>query len=266
MRRAFWGLVAGGMDPGAVGALAAAGGHASASRAGTPAAGIVELLQAERLVESFEAESWSGGQSDAGIMALAEPGWAASQVPPPAGVPERLGAIRERIADFSKDWERRPQSAKPWCWTGRTPTSGSIKLAAIFPGGRGLCHHRHGLVRGDLRPARGRGPCGAASRDCTGDKHGNMGLVFASRPSALRTADRADAGDIRYARSRARARALMMMIADRLSAPTHHGPGGRHPLSLYAQNAAGAAVRDRCRALHSSPRWRRWARVFVALS
>lgn len=105
MRRGFWGLVAGGMDPGAVGALAAAGGHASASRAGTPAAGIVELLQAERLVESFEAESWSGGQSDAGIMAMAEPGWAASQVPPPAGVPERLGAIRERIADFSKDWK-----------------------------------------------------------------------------------------------------------------------------------------------------------------
>lgn len=43
--------------------LAKAAGHASASRARVPVNSIVELLQAERLVECFEAELW-GGASD----------------------------------------------------------------------------------------------------------------------------------------------------------------------------------------------------------
>ena len=100
----FWGLVAGGMDPEAVGQLAAEAGHASASRARVPDASIVQLLQAERLVECFEAESWSGGADDEGIMAMAKPGWMASHVPAPAGVRDRLGAIREDIARFSAQW------------------------------------------------------------------------------------------------------------------------------------------------------------------
>lgn len=104
MSRGFWGLVAEGIDPKVVGAMAAEAGHASAKRAQAPDAHIVELLQAERLVECFEAESWSGGSDDEGIMAMAEPGWAASHVPAPCGVRDRLGAIREGIRGFSAQW------------------------------------------------------------------------------------------------------------------------------------------------------------------
>jgi hypothetical protein len=109
MAAGFWGLVAGGMAPDAVQALALAGGHASAKRAEFPDAGIVELLQAERLVECFEAASWSGGADDAAIMAMAEPGWAASHVPPPAGVADRLGAIREGLDAFLEEWSALPE-------------------------------------------------------------------------------------------------------------------------------------------------------------
>lgn len=109
MARGFWGLVASGMAPEAVQELALAGGHASAKRAGVPEAGIVELIQAERLVECFEAASWSGGADDAGIMAMAEPGWAAGHVAPPRGVPERLGAIRARLDAFCAAWRALPE-------------------------------------------------------------------------------------------------------------------------------------------------------------
>jgi hypothetical protein len=104
MKGGFWGLVASGMAPEAVQELAAAGGHASAKRAELPDAGIVELVQAERLVECFEAASWSGGAEDATIMAMAAPGWAASHVPPLPGVPERLCAIRAGLDVFLEDW------------------------------------------------------------------------------------------------------------------------------------------------------------------
>ncbi|MEE1878458.1 hypothetical protein [Altererythrobacter litoralis] len=81
MRNGFWGMVASGEDPGAIADLAKVGGHASAKRVVAPDASLVELLQAERLVECFEAESWSGSEDDAGLLAMAEAGWAASHVP-----------------------------------------------------------------------------------------------------------------------------------------------------------------------------------------
>lgn len=109
MQAGFWGLVASGMEPDAVQALAAAGGHASAKRAAEPDPAIVPLIQAERLVECFEAASWSGGADDAAIMAMAEPAWASSYVPPPAGVPERLGAIRAALDAFLDQWREAPQ-------------------------------------------------------------------------------------------------------------------------------------------------------------
>lgn len=100
----FWGLVAGGMDPEAVGAMAAAAGHASAKRASVPDASIVELLQAERLVECFEAESWSGAEDNDGIRAMALAGWEASHVPPLELAGEALGAVRRGLAAFSEQW------------------------------------------------------------------------------------------------------------------------------------------------------------------
>lgn len=107
----FWGLVASGMEPDAVQAIAAAGGHASAKRAAEPDPAIVPLLQAERLVECFEAASWGGGADDAMIMAMAEPAWAGSHVPPPAGMPEKLGAIRSEINAFLDKWRDAPENA-----------------------------------------------------------------------------------------------------------------------------------------------------------
>jgi len=111
MNQGFWGLVASGMEPDAVQALALAGGHASAKRAAIPDAGIIELLQAERLVECFEAASWGGGADDAAMMAMAQPAWATSHVSVPQGVPERLGAIRDAIDEFCDQWAAAPQDA-----------------------------------------------------------------------------------------------------------------------------------------------------------
>lgn len=109
MAAGFWGLVAGGMAPDEVQLLALAGGHASAKRAGVPDVGIAQLIQAERLVECFEAASWGGGADDEGLMAMAEPGWAAGHVPPPEGVPERLGAIRADLDPFLAAWSALPE-------------------------------------------------------------------------------------------------------------------------------------------------------------
>lgn len=104
----FWGLVAGGLDPGAVGAMAAAGGHASASRARVPDPEIVELIQAEGLVECFEAESWSGSADDDGIRLMADAGWDASHVPPIALKGETIAAIRAAIGGFAREWAALP--------------------------------------------------------------------------------------------------------------------------------------------------------------
>ena len=109
MAAGFWGLVAGGMAPHDVQALALAGGHASAKRAQVPDAGLVQLIQAERLVECFEAASWGGGADDATIMAMAEPGWAAGHVPAPEAVPKRLGAIRDGLDPFLEAWSALPE-------------------------------------------------------------------------------------------------------------------------------------------------------------
>lgn len=109
MSRGFWGLLASGMAPDAVQELASTGGHASAKRAATPDPAIIELVQAERLVECFEAASWSGGANDASIMAMAEPAWAASQVPPPVGVPGKLGAIGTALDAFLEAWRALPE-------------------------------------------------------------------------------------------------------------------------------------------------------------
>lgn len=108
LRRGFWGSVAAGEDPQAIQARAMAGGHASAKRAGPPSDDIVELLQAERLVECFEAEMWGGAADDAGIAAMAEAGWRASHVPPLALPPAALAAAREGLAAFGAEWQALP--------------------------------------------------------------------------------------------------------------------------------------------------------------
>lgn len=105
LRRGFWGLVAEGLHPEALQELAKAAGHASASRARVPDAEIVELLQAERIVECFEADLWSGGSgAEAGLLALAETACASSHVAMPAVPPGAVATVREGLGAFAREW------------------------------------------------------------------------------------------------------------------------------------------------------------------
>jgi hypothetical protein len=108
LRDAFWGHVERGVHPEAIAAMAKAGGHASASRAEAPDATIVQMIQAERLVECFEADLWGGGSADADLLAVAEAGCTASQVPMLAIDPAAVGRIRTEIARFAEQWRAAP--------------------------------------------------------------------------------------------------------------------------------------------------------------
>ncbi|MFM1960080.1 MAG: hypothetical protein RL588_1597 [Pseudomonadota bacterium] len=113
LQRGFWGLVAEGLSPDDIQALATTGGHASAARAGTPDPGIVQLLQAERLVEIFEADLWGGGQGDeADLISLAGTACAQSHVPPPP-VPEgAVAQVRADLAAFARTWTALPRGGE----------------------------------------------------------------------------------------------------------------------------------------------------------
>ena len=105
---AFWGKVAKGEHPEALGEMAKMGGHSSAKRAQEPDPAIVEMVQSERLVECFEADLWSGGGDNGSLRHMAEAGWAQSCVPPLAMTDEELDRIRTRILDFADDWRALP--------------------------------------------------------------------------------------------------------------------------------------------------------------
>ena len=113
LEQGFWGLVASGLSPDDLQALAVAGGHPSASRAAVPDAGIVQLLRAERLVEVFEADLWGGGQGEAAdLLALAEVACASSGVALP---PAPDGAAAEAQADlqaFARAWAEVPRGGE----------------------------------------------------------------------------------------------------------------------------------------------------------
>lgn len=107
---AFWGMIARGHAFDDIQIIAKNAGHASASRAGKPDAEIVELLQAERLVECFEADQW-GGPSDAPtFMAIATAACERSQVPLPSALFRQFDTLRSRIAKFQAIWSVAPVS------------------------------------------------------------------------------------------------------------------------------------------------------------
>lgn len=108
LEQGFWGMIAAGRHPEELGALAKAAGHASASRAEVPDPSIVQLLQAERLVECFETDLWSGGGDEATLIAIAHTACGYSQVPMPPISTEHLGAIRLELAEFASGWMAAP--------------------------------------------------------------------------------------------------------------------------------------------------------------
>jgi len=105
LTKGFWGLIATGRHPEELAELAKAAGHASAKRAGVPDASIVELLQAERLVEVFEADLWSGSQSGEGaLIELGQTACSYSHVPLPVRPDGSVATIQMAIANFAHSW------------------------------------------------------------------------------------------------------------------------------------------------------------------
>ena len=106
----FWGMVAGGQHPEEIAAIAKAAGHASAKRAEVPDLAIVQLLQAERVVECFEADLWGGASGAAAdLIALAETACGTSHVLLPALDAAAVERIRAGLGQFARDWIAAPQ-------------------------------------------------------------------------------------------------------------------------------------------------------------
>lgn len=105
LQQAFWGRIAAGQSPDSIQQLAHAGGHPSAKRAAVPSPDIIEMLQAERLVECLEADAWSGGVGD--LATFSEVYAAActqSGVPPLLLAEQHLVQLRAGIAELSRQW------------------------------------------------------------------------------------------------------------------------------------------------------------------
>jgi hypothetical protein len=104
MRAGFWGLVVGGLHPEEVGAMTKAAGHASAARPRPPEPSIVMAIQAERLVECFEADLWGGGcdpQTFQNTLAVA---CEQSLVPVPEIDAQTIARIRLQLDHFRRCW------------------------------------------------------------------------------------------------------------------------------------------------------------------
>jgi hypothetical protein len=100
----FWGLVAGGRHPDEIGDLAKAAGHASASRARVPDPFIVPAIQAERIVECFEADLWGGGSDPETFNAMLEAGCQQSLVPSLVIGHETIERVRRELGTFQDLW------------------------------------------------------------------------------------------------------------------------------------------------------------------
>ena len=115
LRRAFWGMIAGGRHPEDIAALASALGHSSAGKAHVPDPSIIELIQAERLVECFEAEIWGGPASLEDLQSIADAAFSTSLVPRVVLSTEGVGAIRARLAAMQADWNSLPPGGTLAC-------------------------------------------------------------------------------------------------------------------------------------------------------
>jgi hypothetical protein len=108
--RGFWGTVASGQHPEQVQEIAKVGGHASASRVRRPDDDIVEMIQAERAVECFEADLWGGSGSDADTFRDAvTAGCAQSLVPAIELSDDAIASVRAKLLDLRSRWSTLPQ-------------------------------------------------------------------------------------------------------------------------------------------------------------
>ena len=108
LNNAFWGMIAKGNDPEDIQELAKQAGHASAKRAREPDALIIELLQAERIVECFEAEMWGAPADLETLQGVIDAACESSFVPTIKLSAETVSTIRKRLSDLSNDWTPAP--------------------------------------------------------------------------------------------------------------------------------------------------------------
>jgi hypothetical protein len=100
----FWGMVAGGHHPEDIQEIVKAAGHASAKRADEPEPHIVELLQAKRIVECFEADMWAGQAEEAMLLETISVACNHSHVPAPPMDGSKIAAIRDELAVLNAQW------------------------------------------------------------------------------------------------------------------------------------------------------------------
>jgi hypothetical protein len=107
-RHAFWGRIFAGAAPEEIAAIAKAGGHASSTRAIPPAAEIVELIRAERLVECFEVEMWSGPSDNMTFRNVLDAACSQSRISSPSLADEEIESIRAELKHSFAQWNTLP--------------------------------------------------------------------------------------------------------------------------------------------------------------
>lgn len=100
----FWGHIAKGHAPEEIADIAKQGGHPSASRPATPQKSIIQLLQAERIVECFEAEIWSEATEFKTFIEVLCAACEHSQIAVPELTEEDLKVIRHQISELGVIW------------------------------------------------------------------------------------------------------------------------------------------------------------------
>jgi hypothetical protein len=115
LKHAFWGMIASGRHPEEIAALASSLGHSSAAKAHVPAPSIVELIQAERLVECFEAEIWGGPAALDDLQSVADAAFSASRVPRIALTEAAVSDIRAGLARLGAEWNALPSGGTLAC-------------------------------------------------------------------------------------------------------------------------------------------------------
>lgn len=116
----FWGMVARGHSPEAIQDIAKAAGHASASRAEIPSANVVQLIQAERLVECFEADCWGTPADNDTFRGVVHAACEHSFIATPELTDARIEVIRARISALMREWtQHETGGCFQFSWPGR---------------------------------------------------------------------------------------------------------------------------------------------------